>query len=256
MPWCEAFTPRMKPQQSTRKFEKFIIYVLGRRPDEFGLVPDADGWVKIKDLLKAISEEDGWRHVRRSLIDEILLTQPAPEIETHDNRVRARFRDHLPMPQAADRPPKLLYSCVRRRAYPGVLENGIVAAEGQKIMLTETSALALRIGRRRDPQPVLLTVNVEQALAHGIGLYRFGELIYLADLIPSGCFSGPPPPKEKPDAVKPAAVERAFNPAAGTFVIDQGRLEPAGRKTDPTRKRREQDWKKDRRRQRKQKPKW
>ena len=86
----------MKPQQSTRRLEKFIVYVLGRRPDEFGLVPEAEGWVKLKDLLKAINEENGWRHVRRSHIDEIVLTQPAPEIEINDNRVRARLTGASP----------------------------------------------------------------------------------------------------------------------------------------------------------------
>ena len=247
----------MKPQQSTRRLEKFIVYVLGRRPDEFGLVPEADGWVKLKDLLKAINEEDGWRHVRRPHLDEILLTQPAPEIEIHDHRVRARFRENLPAPQPVDRPPKLLYTCIRRRAHPVVLEKGVTAAEGEKVVLAIAPDLALKIGRRRDPQPVLLTVNVEQALTHGIALHRFGELIYLADVIPCGCFTGPPLPKEKPVAVKPAVEdERASRHEAGTFVLNPSRFEPGSRKSDPGRKRREQDWKKDRRQQRKQKDKW
>jgi len=247
----------MKPQQSTRRLEKFIVYVLGRRPDEFGLVPDADGWVKLKDLLKALNEEDGWRHVRRSHIDEIVLTQPAAEIDINENRVRARLREHIPVPQPADGPPKLLYTCIRRRAYSVVLDKGIVAAEGKKVVLAAAPDLALRIGRRRDPDPVLLTVNVEQALAHGIALHRFGELLYLADAIATGCFTGPPLPKEKPAAAKPPVEpEEGSRHEAGTFVLDPGRFDPASRKKDPARKHREQDWKKDRRRQRKQKDKW
>jgi putative RNA 2'-phosphotransferase len=247
----------MKPQQSTRRLEKFIVYVLGRRPDEFGLVPEADGWVKLKDLLKAINEEDGWRYVRRSHIIEIVLTQPAPEIEINDNRVRARFREHLPVPQPVDRPPKLLYICIRRRAYFVVLEKGIAAAEEENVVLAAVPDLALRIGRRRDPHPVLLTVNVEQALSHGIALHRFGELLYLAEVIPPGCFTGPPLPKEKPVAAKPAVEpERTSRHEAGTFVLDSSRFDPANRKSDPARKHREQDWKKERRQQRKHKDKW
>jgi putative RNA 2'-phosphotransferase len=247
----------MKPQQSTRRLEKFIVYVLGRRPDEFGLVPEADGWVKLKDLLKAINEEDGWRHVRRPHLDEILLTQPAPEIEIHDHRVRARFRENLPAPQPVARPPKLLYTCVRRRSHPVVLEKGVTAAEGEKVVLAIAPDLALKIGRRRDPHPVLLTVNVEKALTHGIALHRFGELIYLTDVIPCGCFTGPPLPKEKPFAVKPAVEdEKASRHEAGTFVLNPSRFEPGSRKSDPGRKHREQDWKKDRRQQRKRKDKW
>ena len=131
-----------------------------------------------------------------------------------------------------------------------MLEKGITAAEGENVVLAAVPDLALRIGRRRDPHPVLLTVNVEQALSHGIALHRFGELLYLADAIPSGCFTGPPLPKEKPAAAKPAVEpERASRHEAGTFVLDPSRF-------DPARKHREQDWKKERRQQRKHKDKW
>ncbi|MFZ0613181.1 MAG: RNA 2'-phosphotransferase, partial [Desulfobacterales bacterium] len=194
----------MKLQLSARRLEKFIAYVLGRRPDEFGLVPDAEGWIKMKDLLKAINEEDGWRHVRLAHIDEIVLTQPDAAIEISDARVRALSRENLPVPQPANRPPKLLYACIRRRAHPVVLEKGLNATEGEKIVLATAADLALRIGRRRDPQPVLLTVNVEQTLARGTALQQVGELIYTADAIPVGCFTAPPLSKEKPATAKPA----------------------------------------------------
>ena len=39
----------------------FLSYVLGRRPDEFGLVLDEDGFITIKEFLKAVNEEDGCR---------------------------------------------------------------------------------------------------------------------------------------------------------------------------------------------------
>ncbi len=44
----------MSRQRSPQQLAKFISYILARRPDEFGLVPDPNGFVKIKDLLKAI----------------------------------------------------------------------------------------------------------------------------------------------------------------------------------------------------------
>ena len=33
-----------------KKQAKFLAYILGVHPDEFGLVPDKEGFVKIKDL--------------------------------------------------------------------------------------------------------------------------------------------------------------------------------------------------------------
>jgi putative RNA 2'-phosphotransferase len=246
----------MKPLQSVRRLEKLIAYALGRRPDEFGLVPAADGWVKLKELLKAITEEEGWRHVRRSQIEEIVLTQPEPEIEIHANHVRARRRDLLPAPRSAEHPPKLLYTCVRRRAHFVVMDRGVGAVDGESVVLAVTAKLAQRIGRRRDPHPVLLTVNVEQALARSIALHRLGELIYLADFIPPGCFTAPPLPKEKPTDLKPAAAEKGRDPKAGTFALDTSRFETENRKDGATRKRREKEWTKERRQQRKHKQKW
>jgi len=50
-----------------------LVYMLGHRPDEFGLVPDSEGFIPYKELLQAIHEEEGWRYVRRSHINEVLF---------------------------------------------------------------------------------------------------------------------------------------------------------------------------------------
>ena len=43
----------MARQKSPKQLSKFISYMLGRKPAEFGLVPDQDGFVKIKEFIKA-----------------------------------------------------------------------------------------------------------------------------------------------------------------------------------------------------------
>ena len=80
----------MGRKQSTKQLAKFIGYMLGRQPDEFGLVLEHDGYVKIKELLKTLSEEEGWRYVRRSDLNEILLTLPDPPFEIHDDTIVQR----------------------------------------------------------------------------------------------------------------------------------------------------------------------
>ena len=55
----------MKKTKSTQILAKFIAYILERRPDEFGLVTDKEGFVKIKELLKAITEEKEWKYELR-----------------------------------------------------------------------------------------------------------------------------------------------------------------------------------------------
>ena len=247
----------MKIQQSVNRLAKFSAYMLGRRPDEFGLLPDSNGFLKIKDFLKAISEEAGWGYVRRSHLNEVLLAERTPEIEIEGNRIRARSRGHLPMIRPVDVPPKLLYTCVRRGAYARVRDRGIHPSSEQKVMLTVDPELAMRFGRRKDNQPVMLTVNTQAAITEGVLYEQFGEHLYLADFIPSGCFQGPPPPKEKPVLEKqPAKQGRTLPTDAGTFHPDPARI---GQTPDERsqhkrgRKRKDPDWKKERRRRRRQK---
>jgi len=133
----------MGHQKSPETLAKFLDYVLGRRPDEFGLVPDPDGYVKIKELLKALGEEEGWGHVRRAGIDEVLISVPDPPIEVDDNRIRAADRSRLPVRKAAETFPKLLYTCVRKKAHPVVVDRGVSPmGEREHVVLTTEPELA------------------------------------------------------------------------------------------------------------------
>ena len=102
----------MGNQKSYKQLSKFLSYILGRRPDEFGLVPDDNGFVKIKELIKAVNEEDGWRHVRRGLVDELTVVLPDSPIEIAGGLIRAKSVKHLYKIKPAQDMPKLLFTCV------------------------------------------------------------------------------------------------------------------------------------------------
>jgi putative RNA 2'-phosphotransferase len=247
----------MSRQRSPQQLAKFISYILARRPDEFGLVPDPDGFVKIKDLLKAMAEEAGWRYVRRAHINEILLTLPSPSVEIQGNFIRATSREHLSLPAPADNLPKLLYTCVRSRAYPFVLDRGIHPMGHPYVILSPSTSLAERMGRRFDQSPVTLTVQVKKTLDRGNQYLRAGELLFLTGKIPPDCFSGPPLPKEPAVPRKPEPEKEASaSTRAGSFFLDLKEDPDRGRRPDSRPRRKTVDWQKDRRKQRKQKHKW
>lgn len=211
----------MTKPHALQRLAKLIDYILARRPDEFGLVPDPDGFIKIKELLKAINEEDGFKYVRRSHLTEILLSQTQPAFEIAENCIRAKTRQRLPQPVAAPDPPRLLFTCVRKKAYPFVLNRGLGSGGQPSIILSAERALAKRIGQRRDREAVLLTIHVRQAIANGTGFQRVGESLYLADFIAADCLSGPRLPKEKPPAPKPELPPAPRPPKTpGSFLID------------------------------------
>jgi len=238
--------------QSSKRLAKFISYVLGRRPDEFGLVPDSDGYIKIKELLKAICEEDGLKHVRKSHIDEILYTLPDPLIEISDNHIRAKSREKLPGIIPAENPPKLLYAGIRRKAYRVALDRGVFPGGSKYVILTLDRDLAERIGRRIDQSPVILTILVQESIERGVTFYQTDDLIYLVDEVPPGCFTGPSLPKQKPEPIKEKAQERKErNRSPGTFFIStEEKKDPKERSKNKRKK--DISRKRDRERKRKQ----
>ena len=238
----------MKHRQTVDKLSKLLVYMLGRQPDEFGLLPDENGYVKIKDLMKSLGEEPGWRHVRLNHIREVTYSAGSPAVEIENNLIRAKDRTHLLLPQTPDTLPKLIYCAVRQRAYPVILENGLTAAAaGNRIMLTRDIAMAKRLGRRIDPSPVILTVNLENARKNGATVWRFGKHVFLSDCLPLGSFNGPPLQKNRPDA-KQVEMPKS-QPAQKTpgsyyldLTIDSTRKHPSKKSS----RHRKNEWKRDR----------
>lgn len=217
----------MNKTRSPQNLAKMLAYVLGRRPDEFGLIPDGAGFVNIKDLLKALHEEDGWKYVNESHLREVLLTIPAAAFEINARRIRALKRQTPVAESALERLPKLLYASIRRRAYPNVHANGIHPSIHPHVVLASQRELAERLGHRIDSDPVILTVNVQAAEAQGVAFARFGTGWFLADRIPADCFMGPALPSEPTEELrKPRRSDRCADRSAqpGSFSMDMEKV--------------------------------
>lgn len=244
----------MVRDKNLRKLSKILAYVLGRKPDEFGLFPDVEGFVKIKECLKALHEEEGWGFVRKASIDEVVYSLPNPAIEIEEDRVRAIQREHLPKRCFDPDPPGILFTCIRQRAYANTLEKGISPMGRRHILLSADKHLALRMGRRFDPKPMLLTVNAAQAHDLGSIFLRAGEKLFLCRHIPVGSFYGPAPPKEKKarlDKEKPRVPQRSETP--GSYFPDLAEQALPKHQTKKQRRRDEVAWKSERRRKTKHK---
>lgn len=219
----------MGKTRSPHDLAKMLDYVLGRRPDEFGLVPDAQGFVRLKDLLKALHEEEGWGYVNLSHLNEVVLSVANAPVETVAGLIRASSRAASALEMPEPEPPRLLYACVRRRAYPHVYAEGIRPSSHPRVVLASDRTLAERLGRRIDPDPVILAVKVQSAREKGILFSRLGECLFTAEAIPPECFSGPPLPKERPDERnRPQGPEETpRHPAApGSFLMDVEKAAP------------------------------
>lgn len=233
----------MGKAKTPQSLAKLITYILGRRPDEFGLVTDTEGFVKIKELLKAITEEEGWKYVRRSHLDEIQYSLPDPPFEISGKQIRAKHRDQLVRPHPVSKLPKLLFTGIRKRAYRSVADKGIFPTGYYQVVLSSSRDLAERMGKRADQDPVMLSVHVQKSVESGVRFFQSGESLFLAESIPAGCFSGPPLPQEKTETKKPDSVQEAGPPKmAGSFTINPGDV-AGNRPPGPKPSKGQTDWK-------------
>ena len=122
------------------------------------------------------------------------------------------------------------------------------------VVLSLNSEMAVRMGRRKDPLPVLLTVNVQKMLSRGLIFHQIGQALYLAESVPVDCFSSPPLAKQRIKPQKEATIEETYpQKSAGTFLLnltDPKQVEPRVRAKQ---RKKEIAWKKDRKRQKKRK---
>ncbi len=211
-------------QIRVQDLSRLLNYILGHRPDEFGVVPDPDGYLSYKELLWSIHEETGWGYVKEGDIREVLMGEGRSLFEADENRIRALDRRWHIEEASPVTVPKILYCAVRKRAHAHVMEKGL---SSRILPLSPSPEVALRIGRRRDPKPVLLEILTTAAHQKGVSFSVLGSL-YLTHDVPAECISGPPVEQEPPRReVKPAGEERAggrkpdFMP--GSFLLDPQR---------------------------------
>jgi putative RNA 2'-phosphotransferase len=248
---------KRRHQIKVNELSSMLVYVLGHSPAEFGIVPSIEGLVSFKELLKALHEEAGWRYVRQSHINEVLLGKDRFLFETDGDRIRARERRWEMDLKGSflESVPPILFTPVRRRAHPVVMEKGVIPAPGKFLVLSPDESMARRIGRRQDPKPVLLQVEAGKASKGGI-LFSPFDALYLCREVPARYIAGPPITKETLKAVAEKETKTAEETrladafSAGTFPLDLARA-PAPHQQKKGKKRK--GWKESTRKMRRKK---
>ncbi len=241
-----------KATKELKRIAKFLNYVMVLRPDEFGIIPDRNGYYKLKELLKALSEDPQGKTIRKGTLLEIHLSVPDRPLEIEGNLIRPRDYRKIPSMVIETDLPKLLYTAIRKRAWPHVAEKGIGNPSQPPVVLTMDNSLALRIGRRKDPEPVLLTVNTSQATNLGVTFKRFGKFLFIAEQVPKGCFTGPRIEKPKPTKTRETPKEPKVSKTAGSFSVNPEALENIPKHgARPAKRRKDPEWKRHRRKSRK-----
>ena len=164
-----------------------VSYALRHRPQEFGLVLDAQGFVAVDDLLAALNAQDTHLNVTRADLEEIISTSPKQRHEIAGDRIRALYghsgSQHMQAQPAC--PPDVLYHGTSHAAAATILQEGLKPMGRQYVHLSADVTTAHAVGVRHDASPVLLVVDAAAAHAAGVAFYRGNDQVWLADAVPA-----------------------------------------------------------------------
>ncbi|MCG6944847.1 MAG: RNA 2'-phosphotransferase, partial [Deltaproteobacteria bacterium] len=164
------------------ELKKIIEYILFYRPDEFGLFLNDDDSLPIKELMWALHEETGWRHIRLGHLKELAYSGRELAFTLEEKHIRPK--GEITETPADTLPPRLLFYAARRKAYPVILKHGLRPGSRPYVPLATTEEMALRIGKRRDSSPILLTVDAAEAHDCVHPFFSCGVVLYLVKTLP------------------------------------------------------------------------
>lgn len=169
------------------KLSKFMSLVLRHRAREFGLTPDAEGFVPLATLAQIVAEHKG------GTLEEIVRvveagTDTKKRFEVRGEFIRARYGHSLDLQTEVEyppaEPPEILYHGTHAPALAHIRREGLKAMKRQYVHLSTTQTRAKEVAGRRTHQPILLIIRAQAAHHAGMIFHAPEPLHFLARAIP------------------------------------------------------------------------
>jgi putative RNA 2'-phosphotransferase len=165
-----------------------VSHALRHEPGAYGLTLDAQGWVYISDLLRALRESDTqWAALCEADLSEMVRNSAKVRHEIERGRIRALYGHSTPerLTREANRPPNFLFHGTSPVAAEEIRVQGLKPMSRQQVHLSVDVETALQVGRRKSPSPVILRIDAEQASQNGVQFFQGNDSVWLADGVPA-----------------------------------------------------------------------
>lgn len=174
------------------ELSKEISYALRHAPWEYELELDEQGFVPIVQLLHALNESGAYeREITQADLEQIIATSEKKRHEIVGDKIRALYGHTVPqiIKKEPGIPPAVLYHGTTHRALPQILQDGLKPMRRQYVHLSIDVETATRVGKRRDPEPVILKIDTEAAQKAGIQFYIGNDKVWLCNRVPKECIT-------------------------------------------------------------------
>jgi len=175
------------PMEDKRResISKTMSFMLRHGPEKFKIILDPEGFTPIEDVLRGLGRR--FKGLTRDDMIEVVDRCEKGRFEVRGEDIRACYGHSIPIRIQYDpiEPPEILLHGTAHRFLDDIMRVGLRPMDRQYVHLTVREDFAREVGRRRDKDPVILTVEALRAHRDGVRFYKANENFYLADLVPA-----------------------------------------------------------------------
>jgi len=153
---------------------------------------DDQGFVGLREVVSIIKENNNRMHwLRPHHIIALVETDPKGRYQTSGDMVRATYGHSIPLElelPTDDVPSKLFFPTTSEEVNI-ILETGLLPSDRSMVHLSLTYDDAMRAGKVRVDDPVILEVDADAVFEAGHEIGKAGKTVFLAKQVPPECLS-------------------------------------------------------------------
>jgi putative RNA 2'-phosphotransferase len=159
--------------------------VLRHKPEEIGLMIDAEGWVLVEELIKKMNLKG--IAVNFQIIDEVVQTNDKKRFAFNEDKTLIRASQghsieiNLNLPAVT--PPDILYHGTTEKYLESILQTGLQKQGRQHVHLSVKEEAAKAVGSRHG-KPVILIIDAKAMYRAGLEFYLSENQVWLTDSVP------------------------------------------------------------------------
>jgi len=164
------------------KVSKFLSFVLRHAPQNYGLILDRFGFAELRTILRVLKKR--FPGLEDEDVKHVVMDDPKKRFQIADQRIRARYGHSVnvePLEECRNIP-NILFHGTSPHSLDSIFRKGLVPEKRKFVHLSLSVEEALKVGRRKNNNPVVLKVDTQRTSQDGLVFWKEAN-VYLTKTV-------------------------------------------------------------------------